>query len=210
MSLLHICNGLAFSLLGLLVWLSERKNLDCCRGGCFFFFFPKCSTFWCNALSKERRNDHHRQSKYLWGSVHTIEKSERKNPNYCRGGHFLSFLWYTLVMHERRRGNDHHQQSKYLWQSVHHILPKYQRGRIPIVVMGVASRSLMSARYFDEMHSGMKGGANITDGWIYPRGIAHHIHHMRWEFSRKTWQTESQPVLNSDLCVEFLLIAIDL
>ena len=114
------------------------------------------------------------------------------------------YLW------QRRRRNDHHPQSKYLWLRVHHILSKYQRGRIPIVVVGVASRSLMSARYFDVMHSGMKGGANITDGWIYPRGIAHHIHHMRWEFSRKTWQTESQPVLNSDLCVEFLVIAIDL
>ena len=52
----------------------------------------------------------------------------------------------------------------------HHI---YMRGRrIPTVVVGVASPSFPCARHFGVMHSGMKGGATITNGRMYtPREL---------------------------------------
>ena len=52
----------------------------------------------------------------------------------------------------------------------HHI---YMRGRrIPTVVVGVASPSFPCAKHFGWMHSGMKGGATITNSRIYtPREL---------------------------------------
>ena len=51
--------------------------------------------------------------------------------------------------------------------------PSYMRGRrIPTVVVGVASSLFPCARHFGVMHSGMKGGATITNGRIYtPREL---------------------------------------
>ena len=62
-------------------------------------------------------------------------------------------------------------------ESVHHIYI-YERGRIPTVVVGVASPSFPCARHFGVMHSGTNGGATITDGRNI-RGSAHHIREMR-------------------------------
>ena len=70
--------------------------------------------------------------------------------------------------------------------------PPYMRGRrIPTVVVGVASPSFPCARQFGVMHSGMKGGATITDGRICtPREVR--------VFKKILRQTDSQPVMNNN------------
>ena len=44
-------------------------------------------------------------------------------------------------------------------------------GRIPTVVMGVASLSFQGARHFGVMHFGKIGGATITDGRNIREGV---------------------------------------
>ena len=55
----------------------------------------------------------------------------------------------------------------------------------------ISSPSFPCARQFGVMHSGMKGGATITDGRICTP------HELR-VFKKKTRQTDSQPVMNNN------------
>ena len=79
------------------------------------------------------------------------------------------------VMHSRTKGGATITDGRKCQRGIsegefHHI---YMRGRrIPTVVVGVASPSFQCARHFGVMHSGMKGGATITNGRIYtPREL---------------------------------------
>ena len=136
-----------------------------------------------------RSNDHHRRSKNQWGIVHHIQLKYQRGriPIVVMGVASSSFTCARRfdVMHFRMKGGAAITDGR-----------KYQRGRIPTIIVGVPSPSFPRARHFGVMHPGTKGGVTITDGWMYQRGSAHHIHHVRWEFSRKTRKTESQPVMN--------------
>ena len=112
--------------------------------------------------------------------------SEGESPPYMRGRRIPTVVVGVAspsfpcarqfgVMHSRTKGGATITDGRKCQRGIsegefHHI---YMRGRrIPTVVVGVASPSFPCARHFGVMHSGMKGGATITNGRMYtPREL---------------------------------------